>query len=1182
MSDCFENVDNKPLNTEAYCAKCTQERGGWLYLFRFLLVLIFLSASYITFAQENIGAIENQILIEDQSGETTERDDASGEDDHAAALGSQERRQIEMEIRTSTLNELAVWCRRLGLSESGTKTELQNRLRNHFGLREPQARQNADRRVITIDSAHTTEYFSVAAIGEDYVRLTGEVSLTLRDGSATHRICAEEILFNRTRNIITARGTVLYEKNEDNTTESFRGENITVNIDTWSSIFLDGLSTIEDDGSSYLFSGTVISRTDESVTILTNASITNAANPEALWSISASRLWLLPGSDFAILNAVLNVGEIPIFYFPFLYVPADILFFHPVVGYRSREGGFVQTTSYILGQPQADKSDSSSLSRIIGNSNDSERELQGLFLRTTGRKVSDPNALRLKALADYYVNLGGYLGIELNVPKTGILNPLSLSLGLGFTRTVYNRSGGYTPYSNVDNSSDWNSSNLFSMSVPFRYRMTLQSSISMPIANFSWSIPFFSDPYVNRDFLDRAESMDLVNMMQQNTADTTLTTEHDIGNYQWHITGNISPSFPDLAPYISRMTITTLSTTLTFNRIRDSSITNNDSPGRFFYAPDRYTIYNFSGTLSGTPLTLGERTGSGSTDDEDEYDDPFDNHTRPVPPWEENQETAPRQQRNSRSERASAETLSPPALNVNFSLPRIGETQFKIDYQLTPTSASEMQFMNSGWRSYDQVDWTDIQSILTIFGGSTQINLHLDHGSSIFTNVLTFAGSGTWRDYTYLNKEADIFTTNGDFDESKLENARRTQYSQTNYTSSYSYSGTFRPFTSSDMFTQSNLQYSFRGTLVRSRRYTDGAGPELAPVWGTWAKEEKTSAVDTPGLSLHRLSANMQANILNMDQRITISTDLPPLDWQISANASFRIWISETSINFRITKPTTGENEGEWVFEPVNLTETLRFSGIGSFNYNMVINPRDNIGITTIRSSLTLWTFKSEFTAIRTQKSVFNFNDPDNTELGGGWALIGEPELFPKDLSFSYSHSFANMNIISNFLKLSFNVNTSLNFDLQQHTNSNFQLSLGFTVSVTNFMEIRMSATSNNSVIFRYFKGIPGMEDYTSMYIDGPQNNIFTDLLDSFNFFDEAARRRSGFKMQRLNLTAVHHLGDWSAELRVDMYPYRNTAAASPVFQITSDVSFLVKWRPITEIKSDITYDGRTERWTFR
>jgi hypothetical protein len=122
---------------------------------------------------------------------------------------------------------------------------------------------------------------------------------------------------------------------------------------------------------------------------------------------------------------------------------------------------------------------------------------------------------------------------------------------------------------------------------------------------------------------------------------------------------------------------------------------------------------------------------------------------------------------------------------------------------------------------------------------------------------------------------------------------------------------------------------------------------------------------------------------------------------------------------------------------------------------------------------------------------------------------------------------------------------------------------------------------SENAVIWRYFKGIPGMENLTFMYPDGPQNNLFTDLLDSFNFADEAKRRRSGFKMKGFSLKATHYLGDWTAELEIKMLPTLNSASFPPRHEISTDIGFFVKWSAIPEIKKTINYYDKDDRWVI-
>jgi len=1089
---------------------------------------------------------------------------------------SREKQRIEMEIKTSTLPELAAWCRSLGFSESGTRTELSRRLRAHYELPDPRFAAATSRKVITIESAKTSEYFKIEVTDEEYARLTGDVRLSLTDNDATHRIRAEEIIFNRTRNLLTARGQVVYEKEKGGTIETFRGENITVNIDDWSSVFLGGDSEhmLDSDGTAYLFSGMVISHTGEGVTILNKAKISNAKNKDALWSISASKLWLLPGSDFAFFNAILRVGEIPVMYLPFFYYPVDEIVFHPVIGYRSREGGFVQTTTYLIGRPRADSTEVSSITRILGDSADMEKERHGMFLRSTGRRVTDPQKTTLKALIDHYVNLGTYLGVDLTTPKKGILNPLDFSFGVGITRTVSLTSTGYTPYApDYDGTSDWNRSNLFSQSVPFRYRMNLNGSISTPVqlGGLTWRLPYYSDPYVNRDFLKRSESMDWVNMIQQGAATDQSSSEDEIGSYEWNIAGNLTLPLRNLTPYVSRANISNLSTTLTFKTFRDNEVYRNniESPGRYFYAPDKFIIYSISGSVSGTPMTFGEQNTASSGDEAPQNDDPLKDIGNPIPPWSNND--------NAQEKTETDDKLIPPALTQRFDIPAFGNYKFDIDYQLNPTGTSELQFMNGNWQSYDQVSWSEARSVLTSFGGNGRVNFNLDHSTRIFSNVVTLSGRSTWSDYSYLNEEADIFLdSSGNVVAERIENMRRQQYSQTNYTTSYENNSTLRPLYQNPVFGQSNFNYTFRGTLVKSKRYETGMdSPELSPQWGSWVKEKLNE--DIPGLNVHRFSSNLDANIMDNRQNISLSFDLPPLDGLVSTNATFRFWISETRMDLRIKKP---EDSEEWKYDPFNFTEILRFGNISTFTYYMVYNPEENNGITTITSSLTLLGLSASFKALKTSKYEFVPVDASNKSLGGSWEQYGEPALSPSELSFGYKYNYKNVEIFKNRINLLLDINSTLTFDLLRQTNSNFQFQMGFTLGMGGFIDLKLSATSENNVIFRYLKNFPGMDSLTSMYMDGPQNNVFVDLFDSLNFFNESKRMRSGFKMKRFDLRAVHYLGDWTAEFGITMYPYMNNTHSIPRYEVTSDISFLVQWKPITEIKTDLKYEGQYDRWT--
>jgi hypothetical protein len=1033
---------------------------------------------------------------------------------------------------------------------------------------------------------------------------------------------------------------------------------------------------LETDGTAYRFSGTVISRGGDDVTVLKKAKINNASNEEALWSIDSSRLWLLPGSDFAIFNAVLKVGELPLLYIPFFFFPADEMLFHPVIGYRSREGGFVQSTTYILGRPKADEEGTSSLTRIMGNSADTEKERQGLFLRSTGKKIRDPETTSLRALLDHYVNLGTYIGLDLSVPKKGILNPSDFSIGMGITRTVSLTGTGYTPYAPAyDGTYDRNYSNFLSTQVPFRYRINIEGSLSAPVVSpaggLSWNFPYFSDPYTDMDFMNRKESMDWVNMLQQGSeTETDNSITENLGSYQWHVNGHLSKSIPVLSPYISNVSISSLSTTLAFKTIRDENIYFNspDSPGRYFYAPDKYTIYSLSALISGNPLVLGDKTWNTDSAAKTQIDDQFGGAGSPISPWGKKENTLD----SAVGKTLYDDKLVPPVLSQRFDIPGIGNVKFGIDYELSPTGSSELQFMSSNWKMYQQVDWNEVQSVLSSLSGNGKLNFSLNQTKGLFSNVITFSGTGTWQDYNYLNEEAfsyqsitgkwvgtsvisgkvtdftinttswHFLTENGNgmrgmgalsitilddiatlkidertidggktwimadplvgttitvekrgaylyvtsgntliavndrFETDMLRKTREQQYRQTNYSTSYEYKGTLRPFYRDTVFGQSNLQYNLKSTLVRSRKYTYGDGPELTPQWGLWVKEEVKDNEYIAGLNNHSLSANLAANIMDKQQIISLSANLPPLDGLFSTNAVFRFWISETRMDFRMRK---SKETAEWKYDPFNFTEILRFSSFSTLTYYMIMEHEQYNEITAITTTLSLWNFIMSFKAIKTYKLHFMPDVPSNISFGGKWEQYGEQKLYPNELTIAYKRGLTNIEILKNRIRFDWDMDTSVNFGLLQNTNSNFQFQTGLTLGINGFMDIKLSATSENVVIWRYFKNFPGMKNLTAMYPDGPQNNIFIDLFDSFKLWNDLKRQRSGFKMKKFDLNLIHYLGDWRADLGISLYSNLHTKFEIPRYQISSNISFIVQWRPISEIKTHIEYNSENDKW---
>jgi lipopolysaccharide assembly outer membrane protein LptD (OstA) len=1091
---------------------------------------------------------------------------------------------IEMDIKTSTLMELASWCRSLGLSEGGTREELAQRLRNHYQLPASDGALPPGAKIIVIESARTTEYFTLDIVDEEYARLRGDVVISLKDGEAVHRVKAWEILYNRTRNLLSASGGVEYVKEDGDTIETFKGDSIVVNLDNWSSIFMDGVSerSVAGDQTAYRFAGTVISRNGEEVTVLTGADITNATNDEAFWSVHASKLWLLPGSDFAFLNAVLKVGNIPVLYIPFFFYPADEIVFHPVLGYRSREGTFLQTTTYILGRPKSMTASENSITKIFGSSADMEKKREGIFLRSTGKKYRDPNDVRLSVLFDIYANLGAYVGTELALPKQGAFGATDLSFGIGITRNVYQLPFGNSPFNNYDGVSEWNTSRLFSFGTPVRYRFKLTGSFSGAYGSLSWNFPHYSDPYVDKDFMDRSEALDWLSMIREGAAGEVedSSTDTTMGSYEWRLSGSLTPDVSAFSPYLSSFSISSITSSLSFSTRSSSKYSISDpDPARMFFLPNRFSLYSISASAAGTPLTFGasSQANSGGQSGAAAPGDAL-LPGPPRAPWEDGEPDssagAPGQSPSPLPDAsAGAFSLAPPALSQRFETAASGGPQLAFDYRLSPSSASELQFRSSeqNWKEAEDINWNEVSSVLSRVRSDGSLGLTLSQsGAGIYTSSLRVNATGALQDYMFLNEDAEEFSTAGNPDPLKIQAARNRAYNETYFTSSWEFGTTLRPFYYSSVWSNSNFKYNVRGLFAKTEvtvdRYNDD--PQWDLIYGNWNKED---------LDTHQASANFAASIRDYNQDLSIIADLPPEDSTLAGNATFRVWISETNARGRILNPY---EEDKRSFEPVYFTETLKFSDIGSFQQYVVYDPEIK-EYTTLTSSLSLVGFTASYTAIYDQSYRFNHGPGmDTTKTEFTWIPRGDKHLVPREFRVAYSKTFKKDGFWDNRLAFSINVNTGLGFDLQRYTNSRFNFSLGFTTGITNFLDVTLSANSENVQVFRYFQDMPFFDDFPKDLYKDLENNFFLDLFNSLRFDDIELRRKSGFKLKSFSLSLIHHLGDWNASLTMTLSPYLDQTSYPYTYKFNNQISFLVQWVPIPEISTDIYYDK--EKITFK
>ena len=278
----------------------------------------------------------------------------------------------------------------------------------------------AEDRIVTIESARTSEYIKtdtskvenaeVAKQDGEMIRFSGNVVIVVTEGKSISRINADEIVYDKIRDTLEARGNVKYEHtNGKSGSEKFTGNVLLFNIKKQEGVFLGG-AVEQDTGRAnsdpYIIHAEVTGKDSSSTMAFKNGILTTCDADDPHWSINASRIWLLPGNEIGILNGIFFIGPLPVLYIPFFYYPSDEMIFHPVFGFRNRSGYFVQTTSYIIGRKplpvRTGNSSGTSFTDFLQGDILKEQKRNGLFLENLedDAKTTDPDYLKI--LADSY------------------------------------------------------------------------------------------------------------------------------------------------------------------------------------------------------------------------------------------------------------------------------------------------------------------------------------------------------------------------------------------------------------------------------------------------------------------------------------------------------------------------------------------------------------------------------------------------------------------------------------------------------------------------------------------------------------------------------------------------------------------------------------------------------------
>jgi lipopolysaccharide assembly outer membrane protein LptD (OstA) len=737
----------------------------------------------------------------------------------ADALGKYselERRTLALDIAVSNYYELKALCIANNIPTEGTSEDLRALLYTHFGLTAPTG-PVVDSSVL-IESADSLEYFTLEDTKERLVRLTGplSVSMSTSDGFK-HRITADEIVFDRDSSKVRATGNVLYARTGSGRSDEYKGESIEVDLATYSGVFVDGSFDLEPGDAlqrTTTFRFDSLIRRGDTVSVFDGVKVTACDADPPHYYVKARRAWLFQNGDWALSGATLYLGVVPVLWLPFFYYPNDELLLHPILGYKSREGAFVQTSTYLIGAKAAGTTATSTLS-AISRPNQGPGRTQGMFIRRDGTVKGSQDAGTssdyLKILADIYSSLGIYAGVagSFGDAKAG---KLTFGAGIGLSRSIFLQSNGYySPFDAAGSyASQWNTSALGSLVLPLRFGASAAYKVDKTAGKLRYSVaadlPFYSDPYFEQDFGQRSESSSILSAF-----DTNKTTVSKRSAMTQSLSSSLSLNMPagDGNQGLQNLSLSRLAAQLVWKSKAQSTtgLTATQrrllaaDPQREFFYPDTLKLLDATGSMGGRLIGYEiEGKSSGS-----------------------------------------------------------------LDWTVSGSAGLDWKFRSSGWTSPETIDGS-----LSYFLAGWRGQGKLSWASNFLDNHLSLAaGLGiSTQDQArpYLYDERSAPTTPHPF--------RLSDYMYRNAASEGSLSVTYSPFISSSPFAASNLQYSLGASIFKYRYLgLSGTGVDALPSYGTeWVSWDKEM------IGTHSLTATFALSPKNSpSHRLSFSGYLPPL-----------------------------------------------------------------------------------------------------------------------------------------------------------------------------------------------------------------------------------------------------------------------------------------------------------------
>ena len=1023
----------------------------------------------------------------------------------------------------------------------------------------------AQERTVNIESARSTEYFSGKNDdgGEDeIVRFSGAVSISITEGKSKSVIFADEVVYNKTRDTLEASGSVKYEHSSGSRgSEVFTGKSLLINIKKREGVFLDGnlvQNTGRKNSDPYIIKADASGRDSGSTIAFKNAILTTCEEENPHWTINASRIWLLPGNEIGILNGILRIGPLPVFYIPVFYYPSDEMIVHPVFGFRNRQGYFVQTTTYLHGRkplPQKKAGSGTSFTDFLQGDTLKEQRREGLFFRNLDSDATNQKADYVKLMVDGYSSMGAMAGLDGSLTFPGYLKSLSFSVFAAFSETLYKPASGvfYSPFSD-DGSKKMESSWLFGVRIPVRYKSNASVKVDKKPFSASLSIPLLSDPFFRQDFLDRSEDLNWFTLLTEQNALAVGASLSEETSASWNFSGSIQPDTGFLTPWITQLSVSSITGLLSVNSKTNTDLTGQEalySSERKFFYPELIkheislsiagTIIDSAGGTKDSRMEVSVEKAQSPDDGRISIDtarltDPFKTESA-TPPGDDHSGSG------SVPDPKTFDSLFPKLGNVTDTPAQRKEDAFdySLKWSLNPSLLQEYRYDSSQWNTPADINWNSFASVFTNSKNSGKLTATARVNSGMLTFGSTLNLTTLYQNHPWLSDS--VYQTQSKKDSVLLADMKNRTLSVTSTNSV-----AVAPFIRNELLKPVSVSWNLNNTVVKSS--FDPESTLESPEWKTeWMKWKKNF------ISSHTASATAGIVLGAFEQKVSLVSNLDPLLEAFSWTSSFTWPYSSLKMSTRLFEK---ENDAKkWFWDPFTSSFSVKLpvgiQGSASFSYNIEDDKPLQLKFTGS------WGFLSgSYTLSDSLEYVL--------EEGTGWVAKSESRTFiPTSAGFTLSNGSKpiKFNAWKNRIQTSSTLSSSFTFNLLKLTESSFSFTPAVTCTIFEFIDIKFSSSSKNDSIARYYQNMMDLE----VPFPGEQN-ILIDLLKSFNFFNEQDRTSSGFKLSSLNLDVVHHLHDWTLNFKTSVKPELDKDAKKYKFEPT--ISLVVQWKPISDIKTSI------------